>query len=95
MKYLKRLKNELLDLDTKLSVKGHLPEYVRSLHVNRQTVIRMVIEVVKRARDIDFSTDNWGIATEEAWTKFNTEMAQWVALMPKPPKAVDKKASAA
>jgi len=87
MKYLKRLKNELLDLSTKLSVKGHLPEYVESEKMNRRVVVRRVIELVKRARALDFATDTWNSKTAAAWAKFNTEMGHWLASMPQAPKA--------
>jgi sugar phosphate isomerase/epimerase len=92
MKYLKRLKNELLDLTEKLAVKGPLPEYVSIKKRIRRNSIRVVVEMIKMARALDQAIDYYTDENAGAWEHYLRELEDWLKLAPSmPPKLVAKK----
>jgi hypothetical protein len=96
MKYLKRLKNELLDLTDKLDAKCLLPEYVSVKRLHRKEVLVIVIEMIKKARALDLATEYWSSGSSEDWQSFLTNVKHWLGQAPDmPEKCVEKKASAA
>lgn len=90
MKYLRRLKNELLELTEKLTVKGTLPEYVDLRKVCRKNSVECAIALIKLARSIDQETDNWSPEMSHEWSAYLTNFKHWLGLIPQPPKLVKK-----
>jgi hypothetical protein len=95
MKYLKRLKNELLELTEKLTVKGPLPEYVDLRKVVRKDAVECIIALIKLARSIDQETDNWSPEVSYEWSAYLTNLKHWLGQVPHPPKSVKKDRAAA
>ena len=95
MRYLKRLKNELQELTEKLTVKGPLPEYVSLKKVTRQGSLQVAIALIKKARALDFSIENWSAETSHEWATYMTNLKHWLGQAPEPPKVVGKSKAAA
>lgn len=95
MKYLKRLKNELLDLTEKLTPKGDKPEYVSARKTNRSHVLVVLIEMIRKVRALDEATDNWSQENADEWVTFLDKVSTWLTSMPTPPEAVERSKSAA
>ena len=89
MKYLKRLKNELLDLTEKLTVKGNNPEYVSLKKATRLDVIPLIIALVQQARAIDSASlfdepkSDWSAQRFEGWRVYLTNLKHWLGQAPK------------
>jgi hypothetical protein len=94
MKYLKRLKNELLELTEKLTVKGPLPEYVNLRKVDRKNIVECVIALIKLARSIDQETDNWSPEMSHEWASYLTNLKHWLGQVPQPPTLVKENRAA-
>jgi hypothetical protein len=95
MKYLKRLKNELLELAEKTQVKGDTPGYVSLCHLNRKEVVTALIVLLKQVRAVDHATDDWSTGNSKAWTDYLTNLKHWLGQAPPLPKKVVEKRDAA
>jgi hypothetical protein len=95
MRYLKRLKNELQDLTEKLTPKGPNPEYVSVKKLNRQTMLRIVISLIQKARAFYQATEEWTPENSEAWEDFLASVNSWLKQVPKIPEGLVEKSKTA
>lgn len=95
MRYLKRLKNELQDLTERLTAKGPNHEYATPKKLNRQLMLRIIISLIQKVREVDHATDNWAQGNAEAWIDFRANLEGWLEKFPKVPEKVVERGQAA
>jgi hypothetical protein len=93
MKYLKRLKNELSDLTTRL--RGQVFDNVPSSMGNRARALQSLVVLVREAKNIDHATDHWDEDNAQEWFTYLGKLEVWLASMPKGiPERVESRSAA-
>lgn len=80
MKYLKRLKNELVDLTEKLG--GAIFDAPPSKKANRARLLQSLVLVVKHVVRADKATDDWTEDNGREWFTYLAELEEWIAMAP-------------